>query len=392
MKYFYFFLLNILALNGIAQKPYVPMESVNSWYYSVSSLGGFSTFWVEDYGDTIINDLEYRKIGYDTDSDFVFMQYIREDIDQKKIYIINAYDASMQEVVIYDFSLEVGDILASDYYNGATYEVIEKELIPSLAGDLYQWTLQLEGGDLSFKYIESLGSDFFFVNPLISDPVYSLVCAYYDCTQVFGSSDCMHLGKYGISESLDVELCEGEEYMGITEEGSYQIRLGNDQANECDTLLELTISFKDPSQPEIPYNGIDDDCDPFSRDDDLDEDGFLAVDDCDDEDPNINPDAEEIVNNGVDEDCDGMDLLSSLHELSQVPINIFPNPVHDNLIIELGSSLNYRVILFSLEGKILIQESSPSTIFIGDFLNGIYILVVEDIDTGNRVVEKIVKE
>ncbi len=38
---------------------------------------------------------------------------------------------------------------------------------------------------------------------------------------------------------------------------------------------------------------------------DEDRDGFFSADDCDDTDPEINPDAEEIINNEVDEDCDG---------------------------------------------------------------------------------------
>lgn len=58
---------------------------------------------------------------------------------------------------------------------------------------------------------------------------------------------------------------------------------------------------------EIPYNGIDDDCNPMTLDDDLDQDGFAVVDDCDDTNAAINPGAIEISNNGIDEDCNGLD-------------------------------------------------------------------------------------
>ncbi len=59
-----------------------------------------------------------------------------------------------------------------------------------------------------------------------------------------------------------------------------------------------------PDQTEIVYNGIDDDCDPTTLDDDLDQDGFALADDCDDASANVNPDALEIAYNGIDDDCD----------------------------------------------------------------------------------------
>jgi hypothetical protein len=60
---------------------------------------------------------------------------------------------------------------------------------------------------------------------------------------------------------------------------------------------------------EVPYDGIDQDCDGHDLVD-VDEDGWDAAraggQDCDDADPGVNPDAAEVCGNLVDDDCDGL--------------------------------------------------------------------------------------
>lgn len=87
------------------------------------------------------------------------------------------------------------------------------------------------------------------------------------------------------------------------------------------------VAAINPGVEETPYNGIDDDCDETTPDDDLDGDGFGIADDCDDNNAEINPDATEIPDNDIDEDCDGMDLTVGVNETELAQqFALFPTP------------------------------------------------------------------
>jgi hypothetical protein len=58
-----------------------------------------------------------------------------------------------------------------------------------------------------------------------------------------------------------------------------------------------------PGANEVPYDGQDNDCNPSTPDDDLDGDGYVLANDCNDANGNINPGETEVVYNGIDDDC-----------------------------------------------------------------------------------------
>lgn len=62
-----------------------------------------------------------------------------------------------------------------------------------------------------------------------------------------------------------------------------------------------------PEGVEVPYDGLDNDCDPETRDDDLDGDGYPLAEDCNDGLAAVSPSAEDQVGDGHDDNCDGVD-------------------------------------------------------------------------------------
>ena len=71
--------------------------------------------------------------------------------------------------------------------------------------------------------------------------------------------------------------------------------------------------------------------------------------------------------------------------------SVFPNPAVDIININAPDNLNYEATIFDLQGRLIISTINQSVIDVQTLPQGMYLIVIKDLDSGQKVIDKIIK-
>ena len=109
------------------------------------------------------------------------------------------------------------------------------------------------------------------------------------------ASDCEH---EGCDSAIDTDTDTSTDADADADaDGFASVETGGEDCDDSDAEVH-------PGADELPYDGVNNDCDASTPDDDLDGDAFGIATDCDDTNDAVYPGAEEICGDGVVNDCD----------------------------------------------------------------------------------------
>lgn len=393
-------------------------DILSIWYSNTDDQGFTQDTILSEYSD--FGDLDFGDIDGDGDLDFAVNVY-SNDVDDQLVIMYNDGGSFIPQIMPEIFNWGSKSMELTDLDNDNDLDFV-------LSDDNYLYFIENDGEPT--EYLERVRvEDLFFFTPgdLDNDGDQDFVLV--NKTDNWDVTVCIleNLGNFNFSEPKILVEFEGGSSFNLQQNDNYneqnaniydydgdgkndiiytdgfvapstmRVLINNTTIDNDNDGFEAAVDCDDmnaevnPNQTEIAYNGLDDDCNIDTLDDDLDQDGYILADDCDDTNPNINPDAVEIVNNGIDEDCDGLDLTSSIHTLSGVNFNIYPNPTVDIIHLDLSASMRYKCTLHDLNGNIIIESENKPTIDLHNVPQGSYLLIIQDLHFKGKITEKIVK-
>jgi hypothetical protein len=102
-------IISIFGLTGNCQDYKKMLTEENSWFY-VEAFEVAYTFEYRTIGDTLLNEIEYKKVYYGFANDALYNQpyfLIREDTVSRQVFFVPQSETT--ECLAYDFGMEVGD-------------------------------------------------------------------------------------------------------------------------------------------------------------------------------------------------------------------------------------------------------------------------------------------
>ena len=86
-----------------------------------------------------------------------------------------------------------------------------------------------------------------------------------------------------------------------------------------------------------------------------------------------------------------LNSVLSTHELTNSTVSIYPNPAIDIINIDVPGNIKYDANLYDLQGRLIISTTNKSVIEIQSLPLGIYFIEIKDLDSGQKVIDKIIK-